>query len=103
MDAATGATLDTGGWLTLTRQGLEPCKMHRASLGALTPHNRLVMERSGITRVDADPDKIVVRFTLTIYPYSLGNYLFYLYKFAYRFNKFFTFFKGNIMQNPRVK
>ncbi len=31
-----GATLDTGGWLTLTRQGLPPCKMHQASLGALT-------------------------------------------------------------------
>jgi hypothetical protein len=30
------ATLDTGGWLTLTRQGLSPCKMHQASLGALT-------------------------------------------------------------------
>ena len=31
-----GATLDTGGWLTLPRQGLSPCKMHQASLGALT-------------------------------------------------------------------
>ena len=30
------ATLDTGGWLTLSRQGLAPCKMHQASLGALT-------------------------------------------------------------------
>ncbi len=37
--------LDTGGWLTLTkshcclssRQGLAPCKMRRASLGAITP------------------------------------------------------------------
>ena len=27
-DSATGATLDTGGWLTLARQGLSPCKMH---------------------------------------------------------------------------
>ena len=35
-NSATGATLDTGGWLTLTRQGLAPCKMHQASLGALT-------------------------------------------------------------------
>ena len=34
--SATGATLDTGGWLTLSRQGLSPCKMHQASLGALT-------------------------------------------------------------------
>ena len=33
----TGATLDTGGWLALTRRGLAPCKMHQASLGALTP------------------------------------------------------------------
>ena len=31
------ATLDTGGWLTLTRQGLAPCKTHQASPGALTP------------------------------------------------------------------
>ena len=28
--SATGATLDTGGWLDLTRQGLTPCKMHQA-------------------------------------------------------------------------
>jgi hypothetical protein len=35
-NSATGATLDTGGWLTLSRQGLAPCKMHQASLGALT-------------------------------------------------------------------
>ena len=25
--SATGATLDTGGWLNLTRQGLSPCKI----------------------------------------------------------------------------
>ena len=31
-----GATLDTGGRSTLSRQGLAPCKMHQASLGALT-------------------------------------------------------------------
>ena len=30
------ATLDTDGWLILSRQGLSPCKMHQASLGALT-------------------------------------------------------------------
>lgn len=30
VDSATGATLDTGGWLDLTRQGLAPCKMHQA-------------------------------------------------------------------------
>ncbi len=36
--SASSATLDTGGWLILTRQGLPPCKMHQASLGALTPH-----------------------------------------------------------------
>jgi hypothetical protein len=34
--SATGARLDTGGWLGLTRQGLSPCKVHQASLGALT-------------------------------------------------------------------
>ena len=34
--SATDATLDTGGWLNLTRQGLAPCKAHQASLGALT-------------------------------------------------------------------
>lgn len=36
-DSARDATLDTGGWLALTRQGLSPCKAHQASLGALTP------------------------------------------------------------------
>jgi len=35
--SATDATLDTGGWLTLSRRGLAPRKMHQASLGALTP------------------------------------------------------------------
>jgi len=35
--SATGATLDTGGRLSLTRQGLAPCKMRQALLGALTP------------------------------------------------------------------
>ena len=35
-NSATSATLDTGGWLALTRQGLAPCKVHQASLGALT-------------------------------------------------------------------
>ncbi len=35
--SATDATLDTGGWLDLTGQGLAPCKVHQASLGALTP------------------------------------------------------------------
>ena len=35
-DSAIGATLDTGGWLNLTWQGLTPCKMHQASLDALT-------------------------------------------------------------------
>ena len=35
-NSATGATLDTGGWLNLTRQGLTPCKMHQALLDALT-------------------------------------------------------------------
>ena len=34
--SATGATRDTGGWLALSRQGLAPCKMLQASLGAIT-------------------------------------------------------------------
>ena len=34
--SATDATLDTGDWLNLTGQGLSPCKVHQASLGALT-------------------------------------------------------------------
>jgi hypothetical protein len=40
--SATHARLDTGGWLTLTRQGLSPRKMRRALLGAkcrLLKHN----------------------------------------------------------------
>ncbi len=36
--SATDATLDTGGWLNLTGQGLPPCKVHQALLGALTIH-----------------------------------------------------------------
>ena len=35
-NSATGATLDTGDGLNLTRQGLAPCKMHQALLDALT-------------------------------------------------------------------
>jgi hypothetical protein len=34
--SATGPTLDTGGRLTLTRQGLTPRKRRRALLGAIT-------------------------------------------------------------------
>ncbi len=34
--SATGTTLDMGGWLDLTQQGLTPCKRHQASLDALT-------------------------------------------------------------------
>ena len=34
-DSAIGATFDRGGWLSLTPQGLPPCKKHQASLGAL--------------------------------------------------------------------
>jgi hypothetical protein len=33
--SATDARLDTGGWLILTRRGLTPRKMRRASLGAI--------------------------------------------------------------------
>jgi len=35
-DSAMDARLDTGGWLTLTRQGLSPCKRRQACLGAIT-------------------------------------------------------------------
>ena len=31
-----GATLDMGGWLSLTQQGLTPCQKHQALLGVLT-------------------------------------------------------------------
>ena len=34
--SALGPTLDTGGRLTLTRQGIAPRKRHRALLGAIT-------------------------------------------------------------------
>jgi hypothetical protein len=34
--SSPAATLGTGGWLGLTRQGLSPCKKRQASLGALT-------------------------------------------------------------------
>ena len=34
--SATGATLDTGGWLALTRPGLSPGKIRQAYLGATT-------------------------------------------------------------------
>ena len=43
-----GATLDTGGWLALTRQGLAPCKTHQASLGALTPASADGRERQRV-------------------------------------------------------
>jgi len=36
-DSAMDARLDTGGWLTLTRQGLSPCQRRQAYLGARTP------------------------------------------------------------------
>ena len=35
--SAMDARLDTGGWLSLTRQGLSPCKRRQAFLGAITP------------------------------------------------------------------
>ena len=35
--SAVGATLDTGGWLALSRPGLSPGKMRQAYLGAVTP------------------------------------------------------------------
>jgi hypothetical protein len=36
-DSAMDTRLDTGGWLTLTRQGLLPCKRRQAFLDAITP------------------------------------------------------------------
>jgi len=36
-DSATGATLNTGGWLDLTRQGLSPCKTRQSPLDEITP------------------------------------------------------------------
>ncbi len=36
VDSATGARLDTGGWLTLTRRGLSPRKIRQAYLDAVT-------------------------------------------------------------------
>jgi len=50
-NSATGATLDTGGWLTLTRQGLAPCKMHQASLGALTFESAAQKAGQGISNL----------------------------------------------------
>jgi len=35
-NSARDARLDTGEWLTLTRQGLSPCKIRRALPGAIT-------------------------------------------------------------------
>ena len=40
-NSATDATLNTGGWLSLTRRGLAPRKMHQASLGALTTRQKV--------------------------------------------------------------
>ena len=41
-NSASGATLDTGGRLNLSRQGLSPCKMHQTWLDALTPQTASV-------------------------------------------------------------
>ena len=49
--SAAGATLDTGGWLALTRRGLAPRKIRQASLGTITkqglaaPHEGLERRR----------------------------------------------------------
>jgi hypothetical protein len=42
--SAMDARLDTGGWLALTRQGLSPCTIRQAFLGAITPS---VQRRAG--------------------------------------------------------
>jgi len=39
VDSATGAGLNTVGWLILTRQGLSPRKICRVSLGATTSNS----------------------------------------------------------------
>jgi hypothetical protein len=53
-NSAMGPRLDMGGWLTLTekhycspsQQGLSPCKMHRALLGAITWNSPATAVRS---------------------------------------------------------
>ena len=61
--SAVGATLDTGGWLTLSRQGLSPCKMHQASLGA---------RRVGQGLTALSPLR-TARTTFTVYGSSMTN------------------------------
>jgi hypothetical protein len=43
--SAAGPTLDTGGWLALTRPGLSPGKRRRALLGVITPCSAEPVER----------------------------------------------------------
>src|SRR5215468_9813082 len=54
-DSAMDARLDTGGWLTLTRQGLSPCKRRQAYLGAITLglSRARKLKRSGSCRASA--------------------------------------------------
>ena len=61
-NSATGATLDTGGWLTLTRRGLAPRKMHQASLGALRLYSLglRLQETINLQVGDIDKDRRVV-------------------------------------------
>ncbi len=46
--SAMDPRLDTGGWLTLSRQGLPPCKIRRAYPGAITyKHLSIVRSHDG--------------------------------------------------------
>ncbi|MGH8652357.1 MAG: hypothetical protein ACREYE_09370, partial [Gammaproteobacteria bacterium] len=45
LDSSTDATLDTGGWLALTRQGLSPCKMRRAFPSAIATEPKRLWRR----------------------------------------------------------
>ncbi len=52
--SAHDATLATGGWLDLTRQGLSLCKMHQASPGALMPQiSSFETALTGSTKLEA--------------------------------------------------
>jgi len=58
--SASGATLDTGRWLALTRSGLAPDKKRQAFLGALTvqppqPPQPLTQQEQVEEQVQATP------------------------------------------------
>jgi hypothetical protein len=57
-NSATDATLNTGDWLGLSRQGLSPCKMHQAFLGART----MRMSSAGIMLIERSDPMAPTRF-----------------------------------------